>query len=157
MKQCYRCQRFNHTFPGCNLTPRCLLCADAHEHEDCPIKAQAVEYKQLLKCANCNERGHVGNVRAMWKLSSCITNHEIFLSITGIAEILQMLETKLHWEINLTPEKQLKSCHLALHYGVNNPLLATQGYQILHRADWKQLFHSLGQLILETSQILSSW
>ena len=63
MKQCYRCQRFNHTFPGCKLTPRCLLCAENHEHKDCPIKAQAVDNKSLLKCANCNEKGHVASYR----------------------------------------------------------------------------------------------
>ena len=41
MKQCYRCQRFKHTFPGCSLTPRCLLCAENHHHKDCPIKVSA--------------------------------------------------------------------------------------------------------------------
>ena len=58
MKQCFRCQRFNHTFPGCSLTPRCLLCAANHQHKDCPIKVAAKNDKQLLKCANCNEAGH---------------------------------------------------------------------------------------------------
>ena len=57
MKQCYRCQRFNHTFPGCSLTPRCLLCCDKHQHEDCPNKVAAKNDKQLLKYANCGEAG----------------------------------------------------------------------------------------------------
>ena len=58
LKQCFRCQRFNHTWAGCSLTPRCLLCAQNHNHKDCPIRAEASEDKSKLKCANCGERGH---------------------------------------------------------------------------------------------------
>ena len=58
LKQCFRCQRFNHTWAGCSLTPRCLLCAKNHNHKDCPIRTEASEDKSKLKCANCEETGH---------------------------------------------------------------------------------------------------
>ena len=58
LKQCFRCQRFNHTWPGCSLAARCLLCAKAHNHKDCPIKQQSVNDKSKLKCANCEQVGH---------------------------------------------------------------------------------------------------
>ena len=58
LKQCFRCQRFNHTWPGCSLTPRCLLCAKAHNQKDCPIKHQSPQDKSKLKCANCGKEGH---------------------------------------------------------------------------------------------------
>ena len=58
LKQCFRCQRFNHTWPGCALTPRCLLCAKAHNQKDYPTKLQAVHDKSKLKCANCGKEEH---------------------------------------------------------------------------------------------------
>ena len=58
LKQCFRCQRFNHTWAGFSLTPRCLLCTENYNHKDCPIRAEASEDKSKLKCANCGETGH---------------------------------------------------------------------------------------------------
>ena len=58
LKQCFRCQRFNHTWPGCSLAPRCLLCAKAHNHKDCPIKQQSATDRSKLRCANCDQVGH---------------------------------------------------------------------------------------------------
>ena len=74
IKQCFRCQRFNHTFPGCCLTPRCLLCAKEHNHKDCPIKVQAKDNKNLLNCANCGETGHPASYRGCKSFVAALEN-----------------------------------------------------------------------------------
>ena len=74
IKQCFRCQRFNHTFPGCCLTPRCLLCAKAHNLKDCPIKVEAKDNKSLLKCANCGETGHPASYRGCKSFVAALEN-----------------------------------------------------------------------------------
>ena len=63
LKQCFRCQRFSHMFAGCNLTPRCVVCAENHSHRDCPVKAEAKNDNSKLKCVNCGEVGHPASYR----------------------------------------------------------------------------------------------
>ena len=56
-KQCYRCQRFNHSSLNCTLQPRCLKCAGAHITRDCTKSRDTP-----ATCANC--RGpHPANFR----------------------------------------------------------------------------------------------
>ena len=156
MKQCYRCQRFNHTFPCCNLTPRCLLCAEAHEHKDCPVKAQAVENKQLLKCANCNERGHVASYR---QCKSYVAALELYNKPRNSPVNNRNSRNTTNAKNQTTLGNKFYSRKTTQELSFSSALRGKQPppgyprYQILHRADWKQLFHSLDQLILETSQI----
>ena len=63
LKQCFRCQRFNHTFVGCNLAPRCVICSADHRHKDCPDRLEAKDDKSKLKCVNCGESGHPASYR----------------------------------------------------------------------------------------------
>ena len=63
LKQCFRCQRFNHTFVGCNLSPRCVICSGNHGHKECPVKNEAKDDKNKLKCVNCGEVGHPASFR----------------------------------------------------------------------------------------------
>ena len=63
MKQCFRCQRFNHMFADCQLTARCVICSEHHNHKDCPVRLQAKDDKTKLKCANCREVGHPASYR----------------------------------------------------------------------------------------------
>ena len=74
LKQCFNCQRFNHTFAGCHLTARCLICAKNHSHRDCPVKAEAKNDKSKLKCANCNEDGHPASFRGCKSYIAALEN-----------------------------------------------------------------------------------
>lgn len=64
IKQCFRCQAFGHTYVGCNLPTKCLICAGGHSHKDCPIREQAKSDTTLLKCINCNGAGHTASNRS---------------------------------------------------------------------------------------------
>lgn len=48
-KQCYNCQRFNHSSDMCKLKPVCLKCSGEHNISDCPVKD-----REGIKCANCS-------------------------------------------------------------------------------------------------------
>lgn len=61
IKQCYRCQRFHHTFRECNLPTKCVICAEAHNHKTCPVRETARKDTTLLKCANCKKSGHTAS------------------------------------------------------------------------------------------------
>ena len=74
MKQCFRCQRFNHTFAGCNLAPRCVICADSHNRKDCPIRTEALGVKSKLKCANCGTSGHPASYRGCESYKAALNN-----------------------------------------------------------------------------------
>ena len=53
--QCFKCQGFGHKAPNCTKNEKCVVCGEAHSHQNCPIKE-----KRKPKCANC--RGpHVAN------------------------------------------------------------------------------------------------
>lgn len=73
--QCYRCQRFGHVATNCNMTSRCVKCAEFHESEQCTIPkksentaqisvtdqvtgAVTVQIGQTVKCVNCDAVGH---------------------------------------------------------------------------------------------------
>lgn len=58
VKQCFKCQRFNHTAKHCHATPRCFKCGEDHESKTC-IKTQEDLVK---KCVNCG-----GDHFAMYK------------------------------------------------------------------------------------------
>lgn len=47
-KQCYNCQRFNHSSLNCSLTPRCLKCGEEHKLKDCTKSSDLP-----AKCCNC--------------------------------------------------------------------------------------------------------
>ena len=74
MKQCFCCQRFNRTFAGCNLAPRCVICADPHNHMDCPIRMEAQGDKSKLKCANCGASGHPASYRGCESYKTALNN-----------------------------------------------------------------------------------
>ena len=44
---CYNCQRLGHTATSCRSGPRCLLCGEAHNKNECKKK------EEDFKCANC--------------------------------------------------------------------------------------------------------
>ena len=75
MKQCFRCQRFNHTFAGCQLAPRCLICSEHHSHKECPVRIQAKDDKTKLKCANCKEVGHPASFRGCKSYIAALENY----------------------------------------------------------------------------------
>ncbi|PSN35507.1 hypothetical protein C0J52_23533 [Blattella germanica] len=64
VKQCFRCQAFGHTYVGCGLPTKCLICAGGHSHKDCPIREEAKSDTTLLKCINCNGAGHTASNRS---------------------------------------------------------------------------------------------
>lgn len=61
IKQCFRCQRFNHTFRECRLPTRCVICAEEHHHKECPNREKAREDHSKLRCANCQQNGHTAS------------------------------------------------------------------------------------------------
>ncbi|PSN31389.1 hypothetical protein C0J52_24536 [Blattella germanica] len=64
VKQCFRCQAFGHTYVGCGLPTKCLICTGGHSHKDCPIREEANSDTTLLKCINCNGAGHTASNRS---------------------------------------------------------------------------------------------
>lgn len=61
IKQCFRCQRFHHTFRECQLPTRCVICAGSHNHKECPVRDEARTDSQKLRCANCDTAGHTAS------------------------------------------------------------------------------------------------
>lgn len=53
--QCRNCQRFGHGSSNCYLPARCMICAEGHNHNECPQTEQA-----KIKCANCG-KNHQAN------------------------------------------------------------------------------------------------
>lgn len=47
IKQCYKCQEFNHVSTDCKNQVKCLRCAENHHHKECPKE------KNDASCANC--------------------------------------------------------------------------------------------------------
>ena len=76
LKQCFRCQRFNHTFSGCKLSPQCVICAGSHNHKDCPKREEARNDSSILKCANCGESGHPASYRGCKSYKAALENFE---------------------------------------------------------------------------------
>ena len=76
LKQCFRCQKFNHTFAGCKVTPQCVICAGGHSHKDCPNKIEARNYPTKLKCANYKETGHPASYRGCASFKKALENYE---------------------------------------------------------------------------------
>lgn len=54
-KQCYNCQRFNHSSEICKLSPVCVKCSGSHRPSECKI-----ENRSQIKCANC-QGNHTAN------------------------------------------------------------------------------------------------
>jgi hypothetical protein len=50
--QCYRCQRYGHTYKYCYHSPRCVKCAGDHATKDCLRKEKSTEVKCVLCGAN---------------------------------------------------------------------------------------------------------
>ena len=76
LKQCFRCQRFNHTFAGCNLSPQCVICAGGHSHKECPVRQEARTDPSKLKCANCGGTGHLESCRGCVSYKTAQENFE---------------------------------------------------------------------------------
>lgn len=53
-KQCWNCQRFNHSSDVCAFNPVCMKCAGSHKTRECPPE------NTIIKCANCGE-SHTAN------------------------------------------------------------------------------------------------
>lgn len=60
-RQCYNCQRFNHSSDNCLLDPRCLKCAGPHKTNNCPKTRDTPP-----KCANCG-LAHTANYQGCSK------------------------------------------------------------------------------------------
>lgn len=54
--QCKKCQRLGHASKNCSLQYRCVKCAQSHDPGKCPLNA--VDNRDKLRCANCNQAGH---------------------------------------------------------------------------------------------------
>lgn len=54
-KQCWNCQRWNHSSETCRFNSACMKCAGPHKTPDCPPNDNL-----KIKCANCQE-GHTSN------------------------------------------------------------------------------------------------
>ena len=76
LKQCFKCQRFNHTFAGCNLSARCVICAGGHSHKDCPVRQVARTDPSKLKWSNCEETGHPASYRGCVSYKAAQENFE---------------------------------------------------------------------------------
>lgn len=50
---CYRCSMWDHASIGCFRPPVCVLCADAHVRDNCPLNDMAVEQRKY-RCVNCH-------------------------------------------------------------------------------------------------------
>lgn len=72
IKQCFKCQRYNHTSEICSLEPACVKCAGNHYSKDCTVKKP-----EELKCVNC-----LGNHTANFSL--CSKNPKNFNSDNNI-------------------------------------------------------------------------
>ena len=110
MKQCYRCQRFNHTFPGCSLTPRCLHCSDKHQHKDCPIKVAAKNdnYSNVQTARRLVIQHQTTAARATWQR---LLNTK---SQNQTPDQIQTTKNKPLLEKLLIHGKLQQACHLAL-------------------------------------------
>ncbi|GBM56710.1 Nucleic-acid-binding protein from transposon X-element [Araneus ventricosus] len=54
VRQCFKCQTWQHSADKCHLKPKCVVCAGAHESKNCPNKTATSEEQKLpVKCANC--------------------------------------------------------------------------------------------------------
>ncbi|GBN54081.1 hypothetical protein AVEN_140638-1 [Araneus ventricosus] len=54
VRQCFKCQTWQHSDDKCHLKPKCVICAGAHESKNCPNKTATSEEQKLpVKCANC--------------------------------------------------------------------------------------------------------
>lgn len=58
-RQCYRCQKFNHSSECCSLAPACVKCAGPHDAKQCSLTENE---KEKIKCANCGDN-HTANYR----------------------------------------------------------------------------------------------
>ena len=74
LKLCFRCQSFNYTFAGCNLSPQCVMCAGSHSHKECPKREEARSDPSKLKCANCGEAGHPASYRGCKSYKEALEN-----------------------------------------------------------------------------------
>ncbi|GBN28365.1 Nucleic-acid-binding protein from transposon X-element [Araneus ventricosus] len=55
VRQCYKCQTWQHTASNCKLIPKYVVCAGPHESKECPNKkVESDEQKIPVKCANCD-------------------------------------------------------------------------------------------------------
>lgn len=68
IKQCFKCQRYNHTSEICSLDPACVKCAGNHLSKNCTITKT-----EDLKCVNCSGN-HTAN------FSKCPKNPKNFNS-----------------------------------------------------------------------------
>ena len=59
LTQCHKCQEFGHGIRGCHLPSKCLKCCDNHLTTECQ-KPMPTE-PENMKCASCNETGHLAN------------------------------------------------------------------------------------------------
>ena len=150
MKQCFRCQNFNLTFPGCNLTPSCLLYPEPHSHRDRPIKTQAVENKQLLKFAICGERGHPDSYRQCQSYVAVLENY--IKPINSPSN--NRNQTNMDKKSNSRKTTQELSFSSTLRG--KQPLLVTQSQLILLKEHWKQLFLRSGLLVLKAPLMRSN-
>lgn len=55
IKQCYNCQKWNHSSEVCHLDPICVKCAGGHNSKECPQGRTA-----FPKCSNCGQQ-HTAN------------------------------------------------------------------------------------------------
>ncbi|GBM49299.1 hypothetical protein AVEN_38093-1 [Araneus ventricosus] len=56
VRQCFKCQTWQHSADKCHLKPKCVVCAGAHESKNCPNKTATSEEQKLpVKCANCGD------------------------------------------------------------------------------------------------------
>ncbi|GBM54976.1 hypothetical protein AVEN_82525-1 [Araneus ventricosus] len=54
LRQCLKCQTWQHSADKCHLKPKCVVCTDVHESKNCPNKTAISEEQKLpVKCANC--------------------------------------------------------------------------------------------------------
>lgn len=70
--QCRKCQRFGHSSVNCSMPPKCMVCAESHNTNDCNkriLKANLLQQqagsttqvdRSYIKCANCGNN-HTSN------------------------------------------------------------------------------------------------
>ena len=70
IKQCFKCQQFNHVSKNCHLNSCCVKCAGPHDTKQC-----TKPLTEKPKCANCN-KDHTAN----YKGCECYSRHNISYS-----------------------------------------------------------------------------
>ena len=47
IQQCFKCQDLGHKTSNCTKKQKCVVCGEAHSHENCPWKVKGIQNAQI--------------------------------------------------------------------------------------------------------------